>query len=98
MGSSLITYIIWEDAMYNEGYASADDALKDPPYIMHSTGHLITEDSRFVVIGSDYNPGQKNYRHITWVPKRMITARIDKKVTIRGKSKPSNQKGKTKGR
>lgn len=94
-----LTYIVWEDSAFMDGYTDEENALDDAPYMIHSAGVFVSENDTYVAISVDFYPRNHDdrFRHITWIPKSQIKARQDRIITLkyRGKSAGSPQRSTT---
>ena len=68
----------WEDASYNSGYYDKKSPEDFKPVFSKSVGHLIKLSKQTVLLSMDrfYSPDKKKMeseRHITIIPKKMIT-------------------------
>lgn len=69
--------ILWHDSRDADGsWISEDEAEKygEEPCEVYSVGFLISKGSKFVTIGGDWNPQDKDYGRVTKIPVGMVVS------------------------
>mgnify|MGYP001558154145 CR=1 FL=1 len=71
-----IVCIDWDDASYDSGYYEEDTPKRYDQLKTKTVGHVIKSDSKQIIVATDnwlnYD-GKSEYRHITTIPKKMIS-------------------------
>ena len=77
----VVSTVVWEDAAFGDHIATADEVMDDEPFIIVTSGLVVQENRKYLAMATDLIPDDR-YRHISWIPKRMILSRQDRKVRV----------------
>lgn len=77
MNSKQLVLILWHDSRDADvSWMGETDAVAygEEPCEIYSVGYLISKGTKFVTIGADWNPQDKDYGRVTKVPVGMVVS------------------------